>query len=158
LTIVDDHGLLAPPYHAESPRTAVRPGVVYTLGDATRIELEPGRYRVYATRGMEWGMDSAAVEVFPGQSKSVALSLAREVDTRGFIAADTHLHTLTFSGHGDSSVAERLVTLAGEGVEFAVATDHNHNTDYRPLQREMALSEYFYSVTGNEVTTQVGHF
>jgi hypothetical protein len=80
------------------------------------------------------------------------------VDTRGFVACDTHIHTLTFSGHGDSSVEERLVTLAGEGVELAVATDHNHHTDYRPLQEEMRLHEHFTAVTGNEVTTDNGHF
>ena len=27
---------------------------------------------------------------------------------------------------------ERIISLVGENVEFAVATDHNHNTDYQP--------------------------
>jgi hypothetical protein len=84
--------------------------------------------------------------------------LRRELDTAGFVAADTHLHTLQFSGHGDASAQERQVTLAGEGVEFAVATDHNHFTDYVPYQRELGLSAYYTAVTGNEVTTKIGHF
>jgi hypothetical protein len=88
----------------------------------------------------------------------VALELAREVDTRGFVACDTHIHTLTFSGHGDSSTEERMVTLAGEGVELAVSTDHNHNTDYRPYQDAAGLGDLFTSIVGNEVSTQIGHY
>ncbi len=38
-------------------------------------------------------------------------------DTSGFIAADTHLHTLTFSGHDNAMVEDRLLTSASEGVE-----------------------------------------
>jgi len=65
---------------------------------------------------------------------------------------------LQFSGHGDASALERQVTLAGEGVELAIATDHNHNIDYAPFQRELGLSEWYTSVVGNEVTTDIGHF
>ncbi len=90
--------------------------------------------------------------------RTVAHTLVREVDTRGFIGCDTHLHTLQFSGHGDASALERQVTLAGEGVELAIATDHNHNIDYAPFQRELGLSEWYTSVVGNEVTTDIGHF
>ncbi len=88
----------------------------------------------------------------------VSVELRREVDTTGFIAADTHLHTLTFSGHGDANLDERLWTLAGEGVELAIATDHNHVTDYRPRQQQLGLGPWYTAVSGDEVTTDNGHF
>src|SRR6185503_15507064 len=72
-------------------------------------------------------------------------------------AADTHIHTLTFSGHGDANVEERMLTLAGEGVELAIATDHNHFTDYRPYQSRLELNSYFTPVIGDEITTTNGH-
>ncbi len=144
-------------YYAERPTTAVRPGIAYTSDGLAVLELPAGRVRVWASRGMEWSADSRELEVVQGQSTTLALALEREVDTRGWIAADTHLHTLTYSGHGDASVEERLVTLAGEGIELAVATDHNHQTDYRPLQRQLGLGPYFTPVVGNEVTTDNGH-
>lgn len=50
-----------------------------------------------------------------------------------------------------------MLSLAGEGVEMAVSTDHNHQTDYRPYQQKMSVTDYFTPVTGNEVTTPVGH-
>jgi hypothetical protein len=50
-----------------------------------------------------------------------------------------------------------MLTLAGEGVELAVSTDHNHNTDYRPFQQKMCGTDFFTPVIGNEVTTAIGH-
>ncbi|MBT5018999.1 MAG: CehA/McbA family metallohydrolase, partial [Planctomicrobium sp.] len=78
--------------------------------------------------------------------------------TTGYVACDTHVHTRTHSGHGDSTVQERMITLAGEGVELPIATDHNVQIDHRPFANEMKVNRYFTPVTGNEVTTPVGHF
>jgi hypothetical protein len=121
------------------------------------VELPRGSYRCFATRGPEWSLSERALVVAESPA-SCEHTLAPEVDTTGFVACDTHLHTLQFSGHGDASALERQVTLAGEGVELAIATDHNHQTDYAPFQRELGLSAWYTSVVGNEVTTEVGHF
>ncbi|MCA8957953.1 MAG: PHP domain-containing protein [Planctomycetes bacterium] len=145
-------------YYAATSTTAVRRGVVYTSVGSADVELPVGRYQVFASRGMEWGMDHKPVSVEHGGTATVELQIGREVATPGYVACDSHIHTYTFSGHGDASVEERMVTLAGEGVELAIATDHNHQTDYQPYQRRMKLTEYFTPVTGNEVTTKNGHF
>ena len=60
-----------------------------------------------------------------------------------------HTCTLQFSGHGDASAMERVVTLAGEEVDLAIATDHNHQTDYSPFQEQAGLTEWFTPVIGN---------
>jgi hypothetical protein len=67
------------------------------------------------------------------------------VDTGGWIAADSHIHTLTHSGHGDARIEERMLTIAGEGIELAIATDHNHHTDYAPMAASMGVAERFTS-------------
>jgi hypothetical protein len=158
VTVTDLAGNLVELFFASTSTSATRNGIAYTSSGDLTLELQDGEYTFYATRGMEWGLDRKVVRVSEGKPIRVNLEINREVDTTGFVACDTHVHTYTFSGHGDASVQERLVTLAGEGVELAVATDHNHHTDYKPLQREMKLSEYFTPVTGNEVTTDNGHF
>lgn len=158
LTLVDQDGRLARTWYAASDKTAVRPGVVYTLGEQTPIELPEGDYVISATRGMEWSMAKSPVTVASGKTTKLPLTIQREVDTTGWIAADTHIHTLTFSGHGDASIDERMITLPGEGVEMAVATDHNHHTDYRPYQKKLGVADHFTPVVGNEVTTKNGHF
>ncbi|HSH15667.1 MAG TPA: CehA/McbA family metallohydrolase [Verrucomicrobiae bacterium] len=148
-------GTLPQLYADNAERVAVREGLLYVHG-AARLELPAGRYRIAATRGMEWSRDEQPLDL--SADATVALALRREVDTPGFIAADTHLHTYTLSGHGDATIEERVLSLAGEGVELAVASDHNHHTDYRPYQEKLALNEFFTPVTGNEVTTSLGHF
>lgn len=157
VTITDAKTNLAELIEAKSKLTAVRQGTLYTMGSKTRFFLAPGDYTVYATRGMEWSRGEAKLSVRPSQGGELALTIRREVGTEGFIAADTHIHTKTFSGHGDATVQERLITLAGEGVELAVATDHNHNTDYHPEQSDLRLNSFFTSVTGNEISTPIGH-
>jgi predicted metal-dependent phosphoesterase TrpH len=137
---------------------ATRPGIAYTGNGTFAFALEPGVYDVVASRGMEWSEARAEI-VLDGQGQtSLDLTLRREVETPGFIASDTHVHTLTYSGHGDSSVEERVVTIAAQGIELAVATDHNHHTEYRELQDAAGLGASFTSVIGNEVTTDAGHF
>ncbi len=158
VTVLDSSGELATLFSAERLHTAVRKGVCYTDDGEARMQLPAGRYRVFATRGTEWSLGRATLEAGLEGADDPTLVLIREVDTKGYVAADTHVHTLTFSGHGDSSVEERMVTLAGEGIELAIATDHNHNTDYRPYQERMGLQRFFTPVVGNEVTTPIGHF
>ena len=157
LTILDEGNKPAAIHGAGSLHTAVRAGVLYTMGKPTGFAVAPGKYRVFATRGMEWSCAAGELEVTEAGGARLDLKIAREVDTSGFIACDTHVHTREFSNHGDASVAERLVTLAGEGVELAIATDHNHNADYGPAEKETGITGYFTAVTGNEVSTNIGH-
>jgi hypothetical protein len=86
------------------------------------------------------------------------LQIERAVPTDGYVACDTHIHTLTHSGHGDCTISERMVTLAGEGIELPIATDHNIHIDYQPHAEKQHVRQYFTPVMGNELTTSVGHF
>lgn len=161
ITVVHPDGTLAdlsaaPVGDAAAP--AFRPGVVYTGNGRAKIELLSGEYTVYASRGFEYGVAEKKLRVAPGQTTAARLHLEREVDTTGWVAADTHIHVRDFSGHGDSTVKERMMTIAGEGVELAISTDHNHHADYYPFSTEMKVNDHFTSVIGNEVTTKGGHF
>lgn len=158
ITIVSDQGTPAEIFNVSATNVAVRTGLIYTTGTRTTFELPEGRYAFSATRGMEWSLDQKTVTLTAGKAASVELRIRRQVDTTGFIAADTHIHTLYFSDHGDATVDERMVTLAGEGVELAIATDHNHHTDFRPHQTRLEFNRFFTPVTGNEVSTRNGHF
>ena len=156
ITIVDEHGTAADVFHVSDTNAPVRTGRLYTSGRKTSFDLSAGEYEISATRGMEWGLARKTITLSEAGS-TVDLRLRRQVATPGFIAADTHIHNVTFSGHGDATIEERMVTLAGEGVELAVATDHNHQTDYEPYQTALEMNPFFTPVTGNEVTTKNGH-
>src|SRR5882672_10692585 len=160
LTIVDSRGSLAPllaPVE-DALNMTVRPGVVYTGNGQAEIGLPAGDYTVFASRGFEWSVAAQRVHVVSGQMTPVTLSLRREVPTPGWVSCDTHVHTFTHSRHGDATMEERMLTLAGEGIELPIATDHNLNIDYSETARHMGVAQYFTPVTGNEVTTPAGHF
>lgn len=158
LTIIDAKGALQSTGAKSNDHLAVRPGIVYTSTGTARMDLPAGQYTVYAGRGFEYSLDSAEVKLAAGQTVKRRLSIRREVPTEGYVACDTHVHTLTYSGHGDASIQERMITLAAEGIELPIATDHNVHVDYRPFAEALRVRRYFTPVMGNEVTTQVGHF
>jgi hypothetical protein len=137
---------------------AVRPGVAYTRDGRATLGVQPGEYTVYATRGFEYGMDSQELSIAESQSRNIRLRIRREVPTPGLVSCDTHIHTLTYSGHGDATIDERMITIAGEGIELAVATDHNVHTDFTGPAERMRVQDRFTAVIGNEVTTKKGHF
>ena len=157
VTVADEKGNLPDLWYAEAPHRAVRKGIAYTSDGVAAIELPEGRWQIWASRGMEWSAAHQDVEVRAGAASKVALSITHEVDTTGWLACDTHIHTVTFSGHGDASIDERMATIAGEGIEVPIATDHNKQIDYRPFQQKQALEPWFTPITGNEVTTDNGH-
>ena len=159
VTILDSTGALAAlasPH--EAPQQALRPGVIYTGNGRASCELLPGNYTIYASRGFEWSVAEHHVDVTAGVPAEVVLALRREVPTPGLVSCDTHIHTLTHSGHGDSTLDERILTLAGEGIELPIATDHNVCIDYVEPAKRMGVTAYFTPVTGSEITTNAGHF
>jgi hypothetical protein len=159
LTIADSHGGLVSLGTPSDAHLAVRPGVVYTGDGHARIELPAGRYTLYAGRGFEYSLDSAALDLRPGETATKKLSIRRVVPTDGYVSCDTHVHTFTYSRHGDATIEERMLTLAGEGIELPVATDHNLQIDYDPAATKTGVRRYFTPVIGNEVTTAaLGHF
>ncbi|MGV3661271.1 MAG: CehA/McbA family metallohydrolase [Prosthecobacter sp.] len=158
LTLTRPDGTLQPLRAEPAAAVAVRTGVVYTRDGRTSLTVPPGDYVLHASRGFEWSTQRLTFSAKAGKKHALKMSLRRQVDTTGWIAADSHIHTLTHSGHGDAKIEERMLTIAGEGIELAIATDHNHHTDYAPAAGSMGVANLFTSVMGNEVTTKHGHF
>ena len=158
ITILNDSGALESPGCESNDHLAVRPGIVFTSTGQASFGLPPGSYKLIAGRGFEYSIDEATFTLKAGETSSRKLSIRREVPTEGYIACDTHVHTRTHSGHGDATVRERMITIAAEGIELPIATDHNAHIDHEPFAREMNVRQYFTPVIGNEVTTRTGHF
>ncbi|MEC9475723.1 MAG: CehA/McbA family metallohydrolase [Planctomycetota bacterium] len=137
---------------------AIRDDVICTLSGAGSITMPVGNWWVYASRGPEWSIDKQSISIEKDQTNSVTFSLEHQVDTRGWAAADYHLHTLTHSGHGDSNMPERIISIASEALEVGVATDHNIHTDYSDIIAELDAQEHFQGIVGNEISVPLGHF
>jgi hypothetical protein len=158
LTIVNKESARITVGAVSQGQLAVRPGVIYTGNGRARFGLPAGEYVVYAGRGFEYSLDSIPLSLKPGDVVRKTLRIRREVDTKGYVSCDTHIHTLTYSGHGDASVDEQMLTIAGEGIELPIATEHNRQIDYHAAAVKQQVRKYFTPVVGNEVTTSVGHF
>jgi hypothetical protein len=134
--------------------------VVYADAGAGERPVPPGKYHVTLGRGFEYTAVEKDVEVFAGKSVEVAAALERVVDTKGWIAADLHLHAMP-SPDAPQPLADRVRALVATGVEVGVATDHNKITDYQPVIRELGVGAWLASVVGDEITTRDpawGHF
>ena len=158
ITITDNKGILQTLTTSGTKNIAARPGHVYTSTGEATISLPAGRYKLYAGRGFEYSIDSVQVELKYGDNLSHTFQIKREVETAGWISSDTHIHTFTYSRHGDATIEERAITIAGEGIELPIMTDHNQNIDISAAAKSTGVIQYFTPVTGNEVTTKVGHF
>jgi hypothetical protein len=153
LTFVDQNGSLIGFNRPDNAKFAGRPGVIYTPDGRARFSVPAGKYTIYAGRGFEYSIASLEVNLEPGETVEKKLAIRRVVSTPGYVSCDPHIHTFTYSRHGDASIQDRMYTLAGENVELAIATDHNLQVDFAPEAEKYGVSRYFTSVIGNEVTT-----
>ena len=135
-------------------RLAVRPGVVYTGTGQATFGLPAGKYTIYAGRGFAYGIDSASVTAQGRRPVRKTLAIRREVPTPGYVSCDTHVHTLTHSGHGDCHPGRAHGDAGRRG--HRAADRHRSQRPHRlsgqrPSSR--AFASYFTPVIGNEVTT-----
>lgn len=146
------------PHLGSQQRASGTHNVAYTGDGEVHLALPPGRYAVRVTRGPEYAVYRSEVEIAADRGQALRVSLERLVHTRGWISGDFHLHS---DPSPDSSVTleDRVVALAAEGVEVAVATDHNHVTDFGPAVKAQRLRSALRPIVGVEVTTVGwGHF
>lgn len=147
------------PSWGEDPSDGASIDVVYADRDGER-PLPPGHYHVIVTRGFEYTAHEADIDVVDGKTVTLEATLARVVDTSGWLSADLHVHASP-SPDAPAPLVDRVRSLAAAGVEVAVATDHNAITDYGDAIRELGLGRWLASIVGDEVTTRgvpLGHY
>lgn len=158
ITIVNKDGALQPVGADPDLGLAIRAGCIYTGTGKVSFGLPAGDYTIYANHGFEYSVDSARITVKAGSSLRKELVISREVPTEGWISADTHIHTNYYSGDGDASLQERVLTIAGEGLELPILTDHNVKSNLDSMAKALMMRKYFTPVVGYEYTTDLGHF
>lgn len=129
------------------------------LPDGTlRAPVRPGDWFLVASRGLEYDVHIAPIRVESGVTVDRSVALKRGVNTDGWIGADLHLHAQP-SLDSEMSLDARVASLAGEGLDYVVSTDHNFITDYLPAIAKLGLQDWLTSTVGLELTTfEMGHF
>lgn len=123
-----------------------------TADGEVEVPLAAGAYEITASRGPEYALARTSLVLAPGERKELSLSPARVVDTAGYLACDFHQHTMLGT---DAPVAmrDRVVANAAEGVEIAVASEHNVVADFEPIVRDLHLERDLVSIAGDELTS-----
>jgi len=122
------------------------------------LEIEPGDYHVFVSRGTEYSLFDAPVSIAAGAPQQIAAQLIRVLDTAGFVSSDFHVHGIN-SPDSRVSHSDRVHQFAGEGVENIVMTDHEANTDLEPRIDELGFAGFVRATIGQEITTgDYGHF
>jgi hypothetical protein len=134
--------------------------VVDSLHGELSTPIPAGDYSVYATKGTEYSIDYADVQIRPARKSRIGLQLRHVVATPGLVGCDLHVHARP-SFDSPVTPEDRVMSLIAAGIDFAVPTEHNIIGDYRPTLQAMGLRAELAEVPGIEVTTfgpKFGHF
>ena len=133
--------------------------VGYTDGEGhATLAVRPGDYKVYFSRGFEYDLVPVDVHVEEGNGARAVARIIRVVDTTGWMSYDGHIHSEN-SIDSSMSLRDRVLSVAAEGLELAMSTDHNFVSDWRPVVDELGLRPWMASFVGIEFTTlESGHF
>jgi hypothetical protein len=123
-------------------------------GDPERLALPPGRYRLTATRGLEW--DAASLELeLPEEGSELLVppfALARALALPGMTSADLHVHAAASDDSG-VPVEARIRSFLAEGVDVIASTDHDHLGSYEPALAALGAGGRLRVIQGVEVTS-----
>ena len=122
------------------------------------LDVEPGTYQVYVSRGGEWSVFSAPVSLAGGSTTVVDAQIAHVLDTTGFVSSDYHVHMVN-SPDSRIANARRVESFAAEGVDNLIATDHDAITDLAPTIAALGMTPFLHTTVGEEITSfDYGHF
>ncbi|MFO0678648.1 MAG: DUF4147 domain-containing protein [Polyangiaceae bacterium] len=134
---------------------------IYAPSGRTELVLAPGTYRLVVSHGIAHGLVARPIAVKAGVTTDLDLALPYALGDVDVVAGDFHLHAVP-SPDAPVSLAQRVATLVCEGVDVAVATDHNHVTDYATEVATLPSTSHLASIVGDEITSSgddlYGHF
>jgi hypothetical protein len=130
----------------------------WTTDGRVLAKVRPGTYDLIITRGPEYEITQKTIVLEAGKFSDQQLVLQRAYSTPGWVAGDFHIHAQPSTDSG-LPIEERVASCAAEGLEVAVATDHNYITDYAPVIAATGLDQWLLGISGMELTTfEMGHF
>ncbi|MFO0974866.1 MAG: CehA/McbA family metallohydrolase [Planctomycetaceae bacterium] len=125
--------------------------LIYTPSGEATVSLQKGTYDLIISHGPEYNAEFTQVEIVPGKTAQLAVTLPRVINTNGWISADFHSHS-TPSGDNTSSQAGRVLNLLCEHIEFAPCTEHNRVSTYDAHLERFGAKVRMATVSGMELT------
>jgi hypothetical protein len=125
--------------------------VRYAHPDGRALDVPPGTYETWTSRGYEYVIHRGEVTIPAGGEASLQASLPRAFDTAGWASIDSHVHS---EPSPDSRVLppHRMLTGAAGGLDVIITTDHEAIVDLSPAVEEAGLGGFIQTSLGSEVT------
>jgi len=84
------------------------------------LDLEPGSYRLRATKGLEFDAAETTVVIKEGETRNVRLNLPREWPLGEWVSGDHHVHLFFHkdSLHPQMTISDVMRIAKGEGLNF----------------------------------------
>ncbi len=147
---VDEQGV-GDPFLGESYVPGKMAEVLFSKNGKFEAKLQPGTYRVVATRGPEYSTDESRVTIKAMENREVDLYIDRVVDTSGWISADLHMHSQVSPDSGVELV-DRVLCGMAEDVDLIASTDHDAITNYRPALEQLGGLDNLTALRGDELS------
>jgi len=123
--------------------------------DPQEIYLPEGRYKVLASRGLEYSLAPQIIELKAGSDTLLIIpELMPEVDSKGMVAADLHVHS-GISDDSDLPPRQRVADFIAQGGEVLVSTEHNVNSDMRAIVSNLNAEDVLTNIPGIEVSGNI---
>jgi len=121
--------------------------------DRSSLDIAPGKYRIYATKGPEYSLEISEISIAKGEQATLDIAIpSRVVKTPNYISSDLHVHSgLSFDNAFVES--ERVRSFVAEHGEVMVSSEHDLPTDFSPHIRSMGVQEKIVSIPAVEATS-----
>ncbi|HBE68187.1 MAG TPA: hypothetical protein DDW52_08570 [Planctomycetaceae bacterium] len=139
-----------PDFGPTSAISAVK-NLVYTANGRFTQELDPGEYLAIVSHGNEYDAAFLDISVESQRIVDLRVSLARTVDTTGWVSTEYHSHSSP-SGDNVSHQTGRVLNLLAEHIEFAPCTEHNRIDTYTDDLLRLGATSQMATCTGMELT------
>jgi hypothetical protein len=143
------------PFLGSPKRAEGANNLYYSIVGEFEVACPPGEYEVTFSRGPEYDVVWKELILRTGEQQNLTAELKRSFTTPGWVIADLHNHSAR-SGDNDTETRSRIINLAGSGVEFAPATEHNRISSYTDEIKDLGLEAYLASAAGIELTGPTG--
>ncbi|MCS7066236.1 MAG: carboxypeptidase regulatory-like domain-containing protein, partial [Fimbriimonadales bacterium] len=133
--------------------------VYFSLTGEETLQVEPGRYRITLTRGFEYEIAQREIDLPSGTQERFEATLQQTAPMPGYLSGDFHVHAIP-SPDSNDPLADKVKAYLAAGVQILTATDHDVNTDYMPVIRQLGVQDQITSIVGTEITPiwALGHF
>ncbi len=125
--------------------------IVYTGSGSETIKVAPGDYKLIISKGYEFQYVEEDIRIEASKTTEVNVVLNRVVDTKGYLSTDTHVHASP-SPDNTISIKDRIITVAAEGLDVSITTDHEFLNGWQVGIDEANLNDFLINYPGEEVT------